>query len=286
MYFGKIPTITYKMFNNSNSVNVVRNITLCSKFTDFFKQNGEQLFVDYKIRDGDKPETLAYRVYGNAQLHWVILLFNNIVNPYFEWPLEYSELESQILSTYPGSAVFVDITSSFYKTNGKKLSPEKSQFIVGNEISHENDHWTGTIRSWDPTLRKIEIENISGILDDDIPSTYTGKIITENIDGDEFEATMRRVVFDNTYALHHFEDDEGNYLDPYEDFIGRTLASDTESSLNQSYLLKNYIENSADTNVIVNRRYEEVENDNRRNIKLLKVDYLGYVIDTYNNLYS
>ena len=41
----------------------------------------------YDVQDGDTPSILAYQVYGDANKHWVILLFNNIINPYYDWPL-------------------------------------------------------------------------------------------------------------------------------------------------------------------------------------------------------
>jgi len=119
-------------------------------------------------------------------------------------------------------------------------------------------------------------------------STYTGKIVTFNREGIEFETTMNRVVFDNTYALHHFEDSDGNVLDPYEDFVGRTLSRNslTDSALSENFILKSYIEESSDINVIVNRVYEDTLNDEKRNIKILKIEYVQRAIDAYLNIFN
>lgn len=275
MYFSKLPGIKYGY--SPQSVKSSVNILQSAKFSNFFKQNAEQLFVEYIVKDGEKPEDLAYKVYGAADLHWIILLFNDIKNPYFDWPLNSSILEEQIIKTYPGSAIFVPVSPNFYKTDGTKMLAENSQFVVGNTVSHENNYWTATITGWNSTLRKLEIDNIVGTFDSNISNTYTGNITSKNKNNETFKVAMKRVVFDNTFSLHHFENDDGTWIDPYEN------VTETGES---TYILKRYIENSSDLNVIVNRRYEEVVNDNKRKILLLKVDYLSYVVDTYTKLFN
>ena len=286
MYFKNIPTIAYDM---GSFKKICKNILVCAKFNDFFKGTSEeQLFVEYTVRDGESAEEIANRVYGSPLLHWVILLFNNIKNPYLECPLSQAEMESQLYKTYPGSAIFVDLTDRFRKTNGVYLLPKKSHFVPGEVVAHENGYWTGIVSKWDPTLRKVEIDGIEGIFDANTPTTYSGKIISSNEDGFEFEATMNRVVFDNTYALHHFEDNDGNFIDPYEDFIGRNInrTSLTTDALQGDFILKRYIEESYDTDVMVNRAYEDKVNDDRRKIKLLKIEYVQQAIDTYIGIFN
>ena len=41
----------------------------------------------YSVKDGETPEGLAYKVYGNSNYHWIILLLNDIQNIYYDWPL-------------------------------------------------------------------------------------------------------------------------------------------------------------------------------------------------------
>ena len=43
-------------------------------------------FKKYTIRDGERPETVAEKIYGNQFYDWVILLTNNMVNAQYDWP--------------------------------------------------------------------------------------------------------------------------------------------------------------------------------------------------------
>ena len=56
-----------------------------SKYTEFFEQ--------YSIADGELPFQIAKEVYGDDELDWVVLLTNNIVDPYEDWPRSRRELE-------------------------------------------------------------------------------------------------------------------------------------------------------------------------------------------------
>lgn len=37
------------------------------------------------INDSDRPEYLAYRLYGSVEYFWILLVCNNLYDPYFEW---------------------------------------------------------------------------------------------------------------------------------------------------------------------------------------------------------
>ena len=39
------------------------------------------------LRDGEKPEDIAFKWFGDAELHWVILMTNNVTDRYYEWPM-------------------------------------------------------------------------------------------------------------------------------------------------------------------------------------------------------
>ena len=43
--------------------------------------------LNYAIKDGESPDTVAYNYYDDPSYAWLVLLSNNIIDPYFEWPL-------------------------------------------------------------------------------------------------------------------------------------------------------------------------------------------------------
>ena len=58
------------------------------------------VFYQYDIRDGETPEIIASKLYGDSGYHWIILLANDIVNPYYDWPMSYENLINTIRKKY------------------------------------------------------------------------------------------------------------------------------------------------------------------------------------------
>lgn len=63
-------------------------------FLDF--KNSITSIQEYLVRDGDGPERVSYRLYGTTDFWWVILIFNNIVNPFGEWPISQTQLHDLV----------------------------------------------------------------------------------------------------------------------------------------------------------------------------------------------
>ena len=42
------------------------------------------LFDTYDVRNGERPEDIAFKWFGNAELHWVILMTNNVTDRYYD----------------------------------------------------------------------------------------------------------------------------------------------------------------------------------------------------------
>lgn len=56
----------------------------------------------YKIRliDGEKPHNLSYRLYDTTEYHYLLMMINNVVDPYYDWLLSSQELDSYIDDKY------------------------------------------------------------------------------------------------------------------------------------------------------------------------------------------
>lgn len=62
------------------------------------------VLVPYTVEDGESPEQVSYKFYGSPFYHWVILMVNNITNPYEQWPISQTELLEKISFKYPGES--------------------------------------------------------------------------------------------------------------------------------------------------------------------------------------
>ena len=62
-------------------------------------------FSQYTISNNQRPEQVAYDFYGRMEYDWVVLLCNNIINVYEEWPMTEHELYSYMVRKYGESEV-------------------------------------------------------------------------------------------------------------------------------------------------------------------------------------
>lgn len=67
------------------------------------KSNAKNNIVDYDyydVQDGEAPEIIAYKYYGDAQLHWTILVMNDIIDYYHDWPMSTQTFEQYMKEKY------------------------------------------------------------------------------------------------------------------------------------------------------------------------------------------
>lgn len=58
------------------------------------------LFYYYDIQDGDTPEIVADKYYGDSYRYWLVLLPNNIIDPQWDWPLSGKNFNDYIEEKY------------------------------------------------------------------------------------------------------------------------------------------------------------------------------------------
>ena len=98
-YFESFPLTRFTLDTNNFSPQLVTNILARSTFLREIANN-TSIAYEYSIKESDTPEILAHKVYGDAYRNWIILLFNNIINPFYDWPLKTDALNNYILEKY------------------------------------------------------------------------------------------------------------------------------------------------------------------------------------------
>lgn len=98
-YFESFPKTLYTFNKNTINVNAVTNILARTTFLRDVADNVD-LSYEYLIRDEDTPDIIAHKAYGDPYRSWIILLFNNILNPNYDWPLKSDALDSYIANKY------------------------------------------------------------------------------------------------------------------------------------------------------------------------------------------
>jgi hypothetical protein len=97
-FFAKYPIINYDAQGKGFGVRS-RDIMQRVRMRNILANN-YLIFYPYTVKDGDTPEILAAKIYDSPQYHWIILICNNIIDPYYDWPLSSFNLDSTIRKRY------------------------------------------------------------------------------------------------------------------------------------------------------------------------------------------
>ena len=98
MYFANFPVIPYDSVGNGDYkyvTNLLRRVGLRTQI-----KSNVLLFDTYDIRSGETPEEIADKLYNDPELHWVILMVNNITDRYHQWPLNENQFQAHINDKY------------------------------------------------------------------------------------------------------------------------------------------------------------------------------------------
>jgi hypothetical protein len=98
-FFNYYPKTFYTSNTQTAGVETVTNIIARFGFEKELKEN-ESAYYKYVVKDSDTPEIIADKFYDNPERHWMVLLFNDIIDPQYDWPLQYSQFISFVNQKY------------------------------------------------------------------------------------------------------------------------------------------------------------------------------------------
>jgi len=102
-YFRQLPNIQYQNFliNSTGSQDylLMKNIFLRGKMRDDLRSNFT-LFQQYSIKGDERPDEIAYDVYGSSEYDWVVLITAGIITYQNDYPLTSQELYDYTLNKY------------------------------------------------------------------------------------------------------------------------------------------------------------------------------------------
>ena len=156
MYFDSFPIIQYGSTDGTikTATNLLRRVAIRSKV-----KTNASLFDTYDVKSGETPEIIADKFYDDPQLHWVIMLVNNVTDRYHDWPMN-----EQQFSTF---------------VNEKYSNPDG---IHHYEISQESGDTTQKIEVYDPDLISSDTD------------AYTSATAITNREYEESEQDKKRKI--------------------------------------------------------------------------------------------
>ena len=100
-FFQQFPKIPYDFGSNGIDTNVVDLFRFVTANEQYF--NEIATYIDYQIRDGERPDIVSNSLYGTPEYYWVFFLINeHLKNGISGWPMPEQELIEYIAEEYPG----------------------------------------------------------------------------------------------------------------------------------------------------------------------------------------
>ena len=115
-FFSNYPRILYDITGDNNTnpdYTVAINLLIRNKLRDAV-ENDVTVYYPCVIPEGVRPDVLSYQYYGDITYTWSIFLVNNMLDPYWDWPLSYKNFRSYIVTKY-GSVEKSQITPHRYE---------------------------------------------------------------------------------------------------------------------------------------------------------------------------
>jgi len=286
VYFNNFPNINY--LKEDGSLSSVKDIIRRVIFTDESYFN-ESNFFQYRVQDGDTPELIAQRFYGDPELHFIVILYNTAFDPFYSFPLSRVSFDKFVEKKYSGQALFLGSVDNVYVpfsstseslNEGDLITTTRDEPIYNGAMTVEKfniDTTAAQIKKIDYSLSKLELFNQSGKYFE-----FGDKIARRSTILDTFRAKVGKVV-QSRFAPHHFEFNN-QILNP---LATAPDASGVQQPLNGSSvtyvdtILYRYIFNDVDTYVKTNEDYEYDLNDAKKQIRIPKADSIQSLVSEF-----
>lgn len=161
-YFNTLPIITQKDFNNNT---IVVNSLLSRSYIIPSLLRNVTIFYEYDIKEGDTPENIAHRYYGDVYKYWLVMYSNNIIDPQSQWPLSYNQFQLYLIDKY------------------KHDTANSMNVSVANVTSSDVLVYTAnTIHHYEKVITTSDSVN------------FQNQIITLQVDKDTYDSTMEQTI--------------------------------------------------------------------------------------------
>ena len=206
-YFRNLPNFEYISRINERKTNkdflTVKNlfrrpIIREDLFTDFMS------FTKYRIVGDERPDEVAYDVYGESDLDWVVLLSNNIINVRDEWPLNQHDYRNYLIEKYGNDTAEID-KIKFYET--KEIKDSQGKVFVPKGMQVDSTFETTFLDSGTNLL--ITVSPIEGIT----YRTYEERLQEDKRNINLLKPEYLSIVMDDIETLLDYEQST-EYINP------------------------------------------------------------------------
>jgi len=301
-YFKQVPDLEYinRTKGNtdiSNFINV-KNLFKRGKIRpDIF--GNLNYFTKYKIIGDERPDNIAFKEYNDSSLDWVVLLSNNMLNVQDEWPLPQTSLDEILLEKY-GS--YQKLHSGVHHYETIEIKNSKGGVILPGGLETPNKWRTNgnyiqaintKINQISGTESKIAtVTMYNGIKNLDVGSEVYITNVSSDVYNGRFPITSVLKVGDVVIRFTYILPDIPTVKQP--EILGTeqvTFTVEGTIGTGNAYYYEYYDDNSYHTipvanmtQTVTNYQYEIQKENDKRNIYLLKPDYLNVLFNDLDDI--
>jgi len=151
-YFSYFPTTLHDLRRTGHKTEVT-NILRRFKVRSALKDRTD-VFYEYSIQNGDRPDVISEKFYGNPNYAWVVLHFNDIVDPQFDWPLFGADFDRFIIGKYGSMYAAQSTVKNYYKIIRESTVKNDGTRIPKFELNVDQT----TYNTLSPTVRRSETQ--------------------------------------------------------------------------------------------------------------------------------
>ncbi len=193
-FFKQIPNIQYDFKSDGKffeAKDLFRKVSTWS-----YLQEGISGYNYYRVTEGERPDVVASKLYGDSTLYWTFFLVNENLQDFNDWPKSSQLLHRFIARKYSGKVLVAsestDIVSFNHATN------VSSKFLLGEKVSQTSSGAFGFVTKIDPTHNRIVLNSVEG--------TFTTGTVVGSDSTKSFTVTS---VADEKDVVHHYTDSKG-----------------------------------------------------------------------------
>ena len=97
LYFDTLPKVLMRDQNGNRIIltNIMSRASILENL-----QNNSIVFYKYNIQEGDTPETVAHKYYGDPYKYWIVMYSNQLMDPLWDWPMNYQSFIDYLTAKY------------------------------------------------------------------------------------------------------------------------------------------------------------------------------------------
>jgi len=268
-FFKHIPNINYDFMSDGNyrqAKDLFRKVSVWNHI-----QEGITGYSYYRITEGERPDVVAAKLYGDATLYWLFFLVNENLQDLSDWPKSQRLFEKFLDRKYSGKCLVAanstDIVSYDY------VNEVSSKFVLGEKVSQSTSAY-GFVTDVNPTHNRITVQIPESVTDTfTAASTVTGA-------SSEKSFTISSVQNERD-AINHYLDSNDKKV-TFESYT--STASNTNVTSDESADLKYYNYSTANNTAVTNYRHELNLNEEKHLIRYIPGQYVERVIREFVNL--